>query len=117
MIRKLAMAALAMALAAPQLARAHEPSKHKGRPTEGDVVSVSGDRMQISTARGPKTVILDNKTKIERGAQAATAGDLKKGEHVVVFGTTLASGEVVSHEIVIGKPEGHGAHKAKGETK
>ena len=106
---------LIVALLAPLSLRAHDPSKHKGKPTEGEVVSVAPDRIELKTATGTKTVALNDKTKLERGNQAATAADLKKGEHVTVFGTTLASGELVAREILIGKQAPPGSHHPGGK--
>ncbi|MBI3695544.1 MAG: hypothetical protein HY238_11990 [Acidobacteria bacterium] len=101
---------LAVALAAPLFLQAHDASKHKGQGIRGEVVSVAGDRLELKTAAGVKTVILNDKTKLERGDQAARASDLKKGDPVMVFGTTLATGELVAKEILI-QPGGHQAHK------
>ena len=101
---------LLLALASPLLLQAHDPSKHKGQGTRGEVVSVAGDRLELKTAAGVKTVILSDKTKLERGDQAARASDLKKGDPVLVFGTTLATGELVAREILI-RPGGREAHK------
>lgn len=104
---------LLIGLAAPVLLTAHDAKLHKGKATEGEIVAVSADRFELKTAAGSKTVLLDAKTKIEKGSQAAAASDLKKGDRVSVFGTTLASGELVSREIVIGKAgntEAHGGH-------
>ena len=109
---------LLIGLAAPVLLTAHDAKLHKGKATVGEIVAVSGDRLEIKTDAGAKTVLLDAKTKIEKGNQKAAAADLKKGDQVSVFGTTLASGELVSREIVVGKAQPHGghgtAHKAPG---
>ncbi len=97
--------ALALLLAAAGLA--HDPSKHKGRATKGEVVSVAGDRLELRTAAGLKAVTLNEKTKYERGDQIAAKADLKAGEQVTVFGTTLATGELVAREVLL-----EGARKA-----
>ena len=96
---------------APLCLLAHDPSKHKGKPTEGEIVSATKDRLEIKTAAGTKAVTLNEKTKVERGNQAAAFTDLKKGDHVMVFGTTLATGELVAREVLIGKAEAHKGHK------
>ena len=91
-------AALAVMLTA--VAGAHDPSKHKGRATKGEVVSVAGDRVELRTTAGMKAVTLNEKTKYERGDQAAAKADLKAGQQVTVFGTTQATGELVAREVL-----------------
>lgn len=108
-----AWAFLVLVLMAPLSLTAHDPSKHKGKPTQGEVLSVTKDHIELKTAAGTKTVTLVEKTKIERGNQTATPADLRKGDHVMVFGTTLASGELVAREILIGKPATHKGHKTQ----
>ena len=108
---------LAAALAAPMLVTAHDPSQHKGKATQGEVVSVARDRLELKTAAGMKTVIFNDKTKVERGNQTITTADLKKGDQVLVYGTTLATGELVSREILIGKADPHAARRAKHDAK
>ena len=83
---------------------AHDKSLHKGRPTEGQVVSVVGDRLDLKTAQGLKKVALTEKTKFERGDKSAARADLKRGEQVTVFGTTLATGEIVANEVLLVTP-------------
>src|SRR5262245_52865725 len=103
---------LAIALLAPSLANAHDPSLHKGKATAGEIVSVSGDKIELKTAAGPVTVSLNDKTKYEHGNQAVDKSHLQKGERVSVFGTKLATGELVAREVVIGAaPDSHAKHK------
>jgi hypothetical protein len=103
---------LACAFLAASLAFAHDASLHKGKATEGEVVSVTGAKMELKTATGPLTVTLSDKTKYEHGNQTATKNHLQKGEHVSVFGTKLPTGELVAREILIGAPAApHAAHK------
>jgi hypothetical protein len=64
---------------------AHDPSQHKGTPTKGEVLSIAGSRIELKTEKGVKTVALDDKTAYERG----------------IFGTTLASGEIVAKEVFL----------------
>ncbi len=109
MFRLICVLAL-LAWMAPLSLLAHDPSKHKGKPTAGEIVSVTKDRLEIKTATGTKAVTLNEKTKVEHGNQAATAADLKKGDHVTVFGTTLATGELVAREVLIGKAPAHKGH-------
>ncbi|MFZ5928191.1 MAG: DUF5666 domain-containing protein [Acidobacteriota bacterium] len=80
---------------------AHDPSQHKGTPTKGEVVSIAGDRIQVKTDKGMKTVILNDKTMFERGKAKASPSDFKKGDRVAILGTTLASGEIVAREVLL----------------
>ena len=88
-------------LLAPLALRAHDPSQHKGKATTGEVVSIGADRFELKTAAGVKTVTMSDKTKIERGDHNLHTTDVKKGDQVMVYGTTLATGELVSKEILI----------------
>ena len=90
---------------------AHDKSLHKGRATEGQVVSVVGDRLDLKTAQGLKKVTLTEKTKFERGDKAAARADLKRGEKVTVFGTTLATGEIVANEVLAASPQTGAVHQ------
>src|SRR5262245_22964352 len=95
-------------------AAAHEQSLHRGHPTEGEVVSISGEKFMLKTSKETVPVTVSETTRFERGAGEATKEDLQPGEHVSVFGTTLASGEIVAREILIhpagGEREHHGGH-------
>ena len=83
------------------VAGAHDPAKHKGKPTRGEVVSVAGDRIELKTAGGMKTVTITDKTRFERGDQPAARSDVKIGDHLTVYGTTLATGELVAREVLL----------------
>jgi len=93
------------------LLSAHDASLHKGKATTGEVVSVSGDKMEMKTSAGPLTVMLNDKTKYEHGAKTVTRSHLQKGEQVSVFGTKLPTGELVAREVLIGAPNSHATHK------
>ena len=101
---------LAITLMIP-LARAHDASLHKGKATTGEVVSVSGDKLEMKTSTGPVTVTLNDKTKYEHGTKAAAKSHLQKGQRVSVFGTKLGTGELVAREVVIAAPDSHATHK------
>jgi len=100
------------ALLAVTTAIAHDASLHKGKPTDGEIVSIAGEKMQIKAATGPLTVVLSNKTKYEHGNQTVTKSHLKAGEHVSVFGTKLPTGELVASEVLIGAPAADAHHDA-----
>ena len=86
-------------------------SLHKGKATAGEIVSVSADKMELKTAAGAVTVILNDKTKYEHGNQTVTKAHLQKGDRVSVFGTKLQTGELVPREVLIGATDSHAAHK------
>ena len=80
---------------------AHDPSQHKGTPTKGEVISIAGDRIEVRTDKGVKTITLNDKTTFERGKAKASVSDFKKGDRIAVLGTTLASGEIVAKEVLL----------------
>ena len=104
--------AIIIGLLAATLASAHDASLHKGKPTTGEIVSITGEKMQLQAQSGPVTVVLNNKTKYEHGNQTVTKSHLKAGEKVSVFGTKLATGELVAKEVLIGAPAAATNHDA-----
>lgn len=80
---------------------AHDAKLHKGNATEGEVVSVTPAAMVVKTAKGNVTATIDKATKFEMGDQKVDINHFKKGDKVSVFGTKLASGELVAKEIVM----------------
>jgi hypothetical protein len=84
---------------------AHDAKLHKGKATEGEIVSIAATKMELKTATGVVPVTLSAKTKYEHGDETVTKSHLKKGEHVSVFGTKLATGELVATEVVMGAHE------------
>ena len=113
MHKKLSVTVLFVVLLIPSGARAHDPSKHKGKGVQGEIVSIANDRIELKTSGSAKTVTINDKTKFERGSAQVTKSDLKKGDRVTVFGTKLASGELVAREILLGSPEHHESQKEK----
>ena len=90
---------------------AHDEKFHKGKPTDGEVVSLAGNTLIMKTDAGTMKVDLSDETAIERGEDKASKADLKPGEHVAVFGTKLSAEELVAKEIHIhGDGEEHGGH-------
>ncbi len=86
----------------PFVVNAHDASKHKGKPTTGEIVSIAADKIELKTGSGTQTVTTTDKTIYEHGDRKAARGELKKGDHVTVFGTKLATGELVAREIIAG---------------
>jgi hypothetical protein len=99
------------------LLSAHDADQHKGTPTEGQITSIAADRMVMKTAQGNLTVMLNKDTKFEHGDQAADRGHFKAGDKVSVFGTKLATGELVAKEVVMPMPGAKGAAKQEGDHK
>jgi len=114
MHRKIIATLFIAGLMVPFSADGHDPSKHKGKATKGEVVSVASDRLELRTADGVKTVLITEKTKFERGDRAAALADIKKGESVTVIGTTLASGEVAAREVLLGSGKSQATYREKG---
>jgi RNase P/RNase MRP subunit p29 len=117
MDRKLTITLLFLGLLIPSAARAHDPSKHKGKGVQGEIVSIDNDRIELKTSTGTKIVKLNDKTKLEHGSQKMAREDLKKGNQVKVIGTTLASGEIVAREVLMTGPDDHSTHKDAGSAK
>ena len=101
---------IAVVLLAGGLSAAHEQSLHKGHGTEGEVVSVSKDGLVMQTAKGKVSVTHSDSTTVERGDEKVARDAIHTGDHVSAFGTTLATGELVAREIVIGGSHGHEGH-------
>ena len=95
---------------------AHDASKHKGKPVQGEVVASAGDRFEIKTETGVIPVTFSSKTKFEHGNATVDKTHVTKGAHVSVFGTKLPSGEMVAREVLIGGGNDHGQHGTGKET-
>jgi hypothetical protein len=95
---------------------AHDPGKHKGKATIGEVTSIGNDRLELKTSTGTRTIMITETTKFERGNEKIAKDDVKVGDQVTLFGTTLATGEVVAREILLTKLEvrnGNGKRSAQ----
>lgn len=117
MSKKTSVMLLFLALLMPSAGRAHDPSQHKEKGVQGKIVSIADDRIELKTSAGAKTVTISDKTKVERGSNQVTKADLKKGDQITVFGTKLATGELVAREILLGTPERHVGHEGKADHK
>ncbi len=115
MKRKLMIAIAAIALTAGS-GIAHDASKHKGKPVQGEVVSSAGDRFELKTETGVIPVTFSSKTKFEHGNATVDKTHVTKGTQVSVFGTKLPSGEMVAREVLIGDGNDHGQHAKSKET-
>ena len=94
-------------LVGPGEAFAHDEKFHKGKPTDGQVVSVADNTLILETDAGTMKVALSDETAVERGDDKASKADLKPGEHIAVFGTKLRRRELVAKEIHIHGEEHH----------
>jgi|SRR5579883_1666684 len=94
-------------------ALAHDAKFHKGPKVEGTVVSLNGEQLAVATDNGIVNVALSDETKYEQGAEGAPAerGALKEGEHVIVSGHKLESGQFAASRVLV---QGD-AHDASGE--
>ncbi len=109
-------------LSLPFSMSAHDAKMHKGKATQGEITSVSGDRFEMKTAMGTVAVTLSSKTKFEHGDEAVDKTHLKVGEHVSVFGTKVSKGEISANSVLLGaagsddhgKMEGMDHSKMKG---
>lgn len=115
--RKLSSILLFLALLIPSIVRAHDPSKHKGKGTKGEIVSIANDRIELKTSGGAKTITITHKTTFERGSEKVSKAELKNGDQVTVFATKLATGELVAQEVLLASPESHEGHKEKSDHK
>jgi len=71
-----------------------------GGGATGQVKSVQGNVLTLSTAQNTTTVNLTNTTQIEKAAPAAVA-DLQPGERVLVTGQRDASGNITASTVLI----------------
>jgi hypothetical protein len=73
---------LGFALAIAPGALAHEGHLHK---LMGTVAAVSGERLQVKATTGATSeIVVNDKTRILRGATAQKTSDIKPGERIVV---------------------------------
>jgi hypothetical protein len=113
---KRSVAPIAAVIVLSTVASAHDASKHKGKPVEGEVIAVTSDRFEIRTAAGAVPVTFSSKTKFEHGSATVDKTHVTKGERVTVFGTKLPSGEMVAREVLIGGADAHQAHPSGSGT-
>ena len=79
---------------------AHDVKLHKGKPTEGVVTLLTQAGFDLKTDNSSVPVKYGEGVTFESEHEGnAKAEDIKPGVHVSVFGTKLASGELVAKEI------------------
>lgn len=82
-------------------AQAHDPSLHKGKSTVGTVTSITENALELQTGTGRMMVTFQPETKFERGDESVTRQAIHVGDQVTVFGTKLATGELVAREVLL----------------
>ena len=103
-----------VALSLPFSMAAHDAKLHKGKATEGEITSVSGDSFDMKTTARTVSVTLSDKTKIEHGDATVDKTHLKAGEHVSVFGTKVSKTKISATEVVMGTGDAHEHGKMTG---
>ncbi len=98
---KLRITLLFAGLMSASLLIAHDAKLHKGKATEGEIVSLAGNTVVMKTATGNMTVMLSKDTKFEMGEQAVDVNHFKKGDKISVIGTKLATGELAAKEMMM----------------
>ena len=78
----------------------------------GQVKSVSGDTIQLSTANEVLTVKLSSQTQIQKQT-SGTISDIQPGERLIVQGARAADGTFTAQSVQIGRP---GAVAANGSN-
>ncbi len=89
-----------LALLSSSMLLAHDPKKHKGRPIAGTVEKLTDKGLEFRTEKGTKTVLFTDKTVFEHGDHKVNRSDVKANEHLIILGTTLATGEIVAKEVL-----------------
>ena len=112
MKRQLFAALLAAGVFGHTNASAHDDRFHRGKPVEGEVISVDSDSLRLRTEAGEETITLGVKTKYELGEELVGKETLKPGDRVSILGTKLEEG-MVAQEVLI-HPEGEGHHGRHG---
>lgn len=109
------------ALLSSSMLLAHDPKKHKGRPTAGTVEKLTDKGLELKNDRGTKTVIFTDQTTFEHGDRKMSRSDVKANDHLLILGTTLATGEIVAKEVLwapesAAKEEAGQTHSAHART-
>jgi hypothetical protein len=82
----------------------------------GQVKSISGDTVQLSTATEVLTVKLSSQTQIQKQATGAV-GDIQPGQRLTIQGTRAADGSFTAQTVQIGRSGGGpGAAAANGSN-
>lgn len=104
MYRQLMMLFVLWGLMTAPSIMAHDKSLHRGKPTDGVVMSIAADSFELKTKEGTVKVTLQPKTVFEHGAAKVDKTHLQEGGKVSVFGTKLPTGEIVAKEVLLDPP-------------
>ena len=92
---------LAVMLGLAQSAFAHG-GEHHGKPVMGYVTSTEKDSFTIKGDKGETKVSVSSETEYTTGnGSEKTDMRPRKGDHVMVYGTTLENGQVVAAEVMV----------------
>lgn len=82
---------------------AHDEKLHKGKSTDGKVLTIEGDSIEVKTEKGTVVVSVMTETNYELGTKGKPAkkSDLKEGDFVMVSGPKLESGKIAAKAIMI----------------
>lgn len=98
-------------------ASAHDAKYHREKPVHGTIEAVKDASVTLSTEKGEQQVTLTGSTKVQKGETSASKSDLHPGQHLMVFGTKLESGELVAREILIQPDSPVGGRNPSGDQK
>ena len=112
-IRNFAMTVVLAGSMGTTMLSAHDSKLHKGKATDGEVVSIEGSKMVVKTAKGNVNVTLNKDTKYEMDEKAVDMSHFMKGSKVSVVGTKLATGELVAEEVMMTMAKAKASAKAK----
>ena len=97
------------------IASAHEGKEHKEPMVEGTLTALTGDKATLKTATEDLTVLITPETNFEMGTHGDSAkrSDVKVGEHLMIHGRKIGSGEFQATEIMIHQANTAGEKKMK----
>lgn len=115
--RSLTLVAMAALLLPAEVATAGS-KKPKDQKTNGEIVEIGDDRLQLKTKKGTVTVLLIQKPRVAMGDTEVSASALRRGVKVTVVGIVDDSGGIMAREIRLPAPanprtpvpSGHSGH-------
>ena len=93
-----------IAVLIPGAAFAAASGKPKEEKTNGEIVSLGDDRLQIKTKKATVTVLLTQKPRIVMDGAEMPPAALKQGVKVTILGAMQPSGEIIAREIRLPSP-------------
>jgi len=81
---------------------------HGGGPfLGGQIVAINGNEINVQSRRGPRVIVINDKTTFSKEGQTATLKDFKVGDRILAVGEVV-NGQFVAKEIRPGHPGGPG---------